>query len=154
MAKILSGLKAKKGAVRRSKRVGRGIPTGCGKTSGRGHRGQKCRSGYSRTPHKEGGQTPLYRRLPKRQLNSRPNRKEFTIINLSDLQKLADAGINDIDVISLIESGKLKTVASHGIKVLARGEIKTAVKVSADKFSEAAKAAIEKAGGSIQITQE
>lgn len=154
MAKTLSNLKANKGSTRRKTRVGRGIPSGSGKTSGRGHRGQKCRSGWSQMPHKEGGQTPLYRRLPKHQTNSRPNRKVYSIINLSDIQAMADEGIKEIDVITLIESGRLSSIEDYGIKVLAKGELKAKVKVVADKFSLSAKEAIEAAGGTIVLSSE
>ncbi len=151
MASALSTIKPKKGSTKRKIRHGRGIPSGHGKTSGRGHRGQKCRSGYSATPHKEGGQTPLYRRLPKHQVNSRPNRKIFTVINLDDLQKLADAGMKEIDVITLIESGVLKSVEKRGLKVLANGTIKSKVNVIANRFSAAAEEAIKAAGGAITL---
>ncbi len=154
MANSLTGIGPKKGSTRRKIRRGRGIPSGHGKTSGRGHRGQKCRSGYSATPHKEGGQTPLYRRLPKRQTNERPNRKVYSVINLADLQKLADSGINEIDVITLIENGVLKSVEKHGLKVLASGVLKSKVNVLASKYSEAAAVAIKAAGGSITTTSE
>ncbi len=153
MAKALSSLRPKKGATHKKIRRGRGIPSGHGKTSGRGHRGQKCRSGYSATPHKEGGQTPLYRRLPKHQVNSRPNRREYSIVNLSDLQKLADAGIKEIDVVTLIEHGLLKTIEKNGLKVLASGEIKSAINVIANKYSVAAEEAIKAAGGSMTLAE-
>jgi len=151
MASSVSAIRPKKGSTRRKIRRGRGIPSGHGKTSGRGHRGQKCCSGYSAKPHKEGGQTPLYRRLPKRQTNERPNRKVYSVVNLSDLQKLADAGINEIDVITLIENGVLKSVESHGLKVLASGAIKSKVNVIASKFSTSAEEAIKAAGGSVTV---
>lgn len=154
MAEVLKRLRAAKGATRVAERVGRGISSGSGKTSGRGHRGQKCRSGYSRQPWREGGQTPLYRRLPKRQVNTRVNRKVFSELSLSDIQRLADAGVTDIDVVSLIEHGKFKTIEKWGIKVLATGELKSAVTVRAERFSAGAKAAIEKAGGQALVTEE
>ncbi len=150
MAK-LNTVKGNKGSTKRKKRVARGIASGSGKTSGRGHRGQKCRSGWSQMPHKEGGQTPLYRRLPKRQVNTRVNRKEFSIVNLAELQKLADAGVTEIDTIVLLEQGVINGLESSGLKILAKGQIKSAVNISADKFSEAAKAAIEAAGGKVLV---
>ncbi len=145
--KTLENLKPATGATKRRRRVGRGIPSGAGKTCGRGHRGQKCRSGYSRKSWREGGQTPMYRRLPKHQVNTRVNRKIFTEINLSDLQLLADAGIKEIDAVTLIEQGNLKTIEAWGIKILGNGELKAALTVTAERFSAAAKEAIEKAGG-------
>lgn len=149
----LNEVKAKKGAVKNGgkDRVGRGIPSGSGKTCGRGHRGQKCRSGYSRTPWKEGGQTPMYRRLPKIQTNERVNRKEFSIINLDTVQELADAGVTEIDVIALLEHGVIKSVEKWGLKVLGLGELKAKVTVRAERFSASAKAAIEAAGGTAEV---
>lgn len=151
MAETLKNLKPAKGATRRKARVGRGIPSGSGKTCGRGHRGQKCRSGYSATPWKEGGQTPLYRRVPKMQTNIRVNRKEFTIINLNDLQDLADSGMAEISLEALIENGIVKKAEKWGLKVLADGELTAKVSVAADRFSASAKEAIEKAGGTATI---
>ena len=147
MAEVLSSLKPAKGAVKKKFKKGRGIPSGSGKTCGRGHRGQKCRSGYSATPWKEGGQTPLYRRLPKRQTNTRVNRKEFTILNLFDLQDMADAGYSEVSVETLFESGRIKSIEKWGLKILALGELKSKLTVKAERFSAAAKEAIEKAGG-------
>ncbi|MDA0772714.1 MAG: 50S ribosomal protein L15 [Cyanobacteria bacterium] len=152
MAETLKKLRSAKGATKVGERVGRGISSGSGKTSGRGHRGQKCRSGYSRQPWREGGQTPLYRRLPKRQVNTRVNRKEYSEINLADLQIFADNGITDIDVITLVEHGKFKVISKWGVKVLGNGAITTAITVRAEKFSASAKEAIEKAGGKALIT--
>lgn len=147
----LSNVKAKKGSVRKKFKKARGISSGAGKTSGRGHRGQKCRSGYSKKPGFEGGQTPIFRRLPKRQLNTRVNRKEYSTINLADLQKLADKGITEVDVITLIETGALSKLAKYGLKVLGNGKLSAKLNVTADKFSAAAKAAIEAAGGTATI---
>lgn len=151
MADTLKELKPAQGAVVKKFKKGRGLPSGSGKTCGRGHRGQKCRSGYSATPWKEGGQTPLYRRLPKMQTNTRVNRKIFTTLNLSDLQDLADAGHTEISVESLLESGFIKKAEKWGIKVLGGGELKAKVTITADRFSETAKAAIEKAGGAATV---
>lgn len=153
MASILTELKPAKGAVRKRFKKGRGITSGSGKTCGRGHRGQKCRSGFSQDPRREGGQTPLYRRLPKRQLNSRPNRKEFGVINLCDLQDLADAGVKEVDEVVLLEHGKVKSLTKWGIKVLGAGELKSALTVKAQAFSTSAAEAIAKAGGSVEILE-
>lgn len=151
MAEILSNLQPASGAIKKRFKKGRGISSGSGKTAGRGHRGQKCRSGYSRQARREGGQTPLYRRLPKRQVNTRVNRKEFTVINLRDLQDLADLKVVDINIESLFESGFLKSIENWGLKVLGNGELTAAVTVTAHRFSETAKAAIEKAGGKVNL---
>jgi large subunit ribosomal protein L15 len=149
MSDTLKNLKASAGATSKKKRRGRGIPSGLGKTSGRGMRGQKCRSGWSKKPYREGGQTPLYRRLPKHQVNTRMNRKIYSIINLDVLQDLADQGITEIDLLALETNGIIKSAESYGLKILADGELKAAVTVSANKFSSLAKEAIEKAGGKV-----
>jgi len=154
MAEVLNSLKPAEGAIKKGFRWGRGITSGGGKTCGRGHRGQKCRSGYSRQPWREGGQTPLYRRLPKHQVNTRVNRKTYAIINLSELQDLADAGIKEIDIDVLIHEGTIKSTEKWGLKVLGNGELKAALKVRAEKFSASAQEAIEKAGGSIELIEE
>ena len=151
MAETLRNLKAAKGAIRKKFKKGRGIPSGSGKTCGRGHRGQKCRSGYSATPWKEGGQTPFYRRIPKYQTNTRVNRKIFTVINLDDLQDFADLNVSEVSVETLFEYGRIKTIKDWGLKVLGSGELKAAVTVKADRFSASAKEAIEKAGGKVEI---
>lgn len=147
MTQILSTLKPAKGAVKKKFKKGRGIPSGAGKTCGRGHRGQKCRSGYSATPWKEGGQTPFYRRIPKHQTNTRVNRKIYTVINLDDIQDFAELNVTEVRVETLFEYGRIKTLEDWGIKVLGDGELKAAITVKADKFSASAKEAIEKAGG-------
>jgi large subunit ribosomal protein L15 len=144
-------VKAATGSVKKRFRRGRGIASGAGKTSGRGHRGQKCRSGYSRRPFREGGQTPLYRRLPKRQVNTRVNRKIYNVINLDILQAFADEGLRLVDIDVLIERGVIKSVEDWGLKVLGDGELNKAITVKAQAFSETAKEAIEKAGGKIEL---
>ena len=143
----LSNLKPAKGSVHgKGKRVGRGQGSGKGGTSTRGHKGAKSRSGYSKKIGFEGGQMPLQRRVPKFGFTNR-NRTEYQGINLDRLQELVDQkGVKDtITLETLIENrmaGKKDLV-----KILGRGEIKTALKVSAHKFSASAKAAIEAAGG-------
>lgn len=151
MAEALKTLKPAGGAIKKRFKKGRGISTGKGKTSGRGHRGQKCRSGYSRQARREGGQTPLFRRLPKRQTNTRVNRKEFTVLNLSDLQDLFDAGVKDINAETIFSSSFTKSIEAWGIKILAKGELKSPVTVTVNRASETAKAAIEKAGGKLNL---
>jgi large subunit ribosomal protein L15 len=147
MAETLRQLKPAKGSIKKRFKKGRGIPSGSGKTCGRGHRGQKCRSGYSATPWKEGGQTPFYRRIPKHQTNTRVNRKIFTVINLDDIQDFADLNVTEVSVETLFEYGRIKSLEDWGVKVLGTGEIKSAVTVKADRFSASAKQAIESAGG-------
>ena len=148
-SQTLSNLSYAAGSVKTSRRKGRGIPSGAGKTSGRGMRGQKCRSGWSKKPWREGGQTPLYRRLPKHQVNTRINRKVYSCINLDILQDLADMGITDINTLSLESNGVIKSSEDYGVKILGDGELKSAVTVSANKFSSSAREAIEKAGGKV-----
>ena len=143
----LSTLEKADGSVRKRARKGRGLASGAGKTCGLGMRGQKCRSGYSKKPWREGGQTPLYRRLPKRQVNTRLNRKEYTVINLDEIQALADQGFEEVSLLVLEEAGLVKKVKPYGLKVLAAGKLEKAITVKASKFSEAAKSAIESSGG-------
>lgn len=127
------------------KRVGRGMSSGSGKTSGRGQKGQKARSkvrvGF------EGGQTPLFQRLPKRGFTN-INRKEYAIINLDVLNRFEDGA--EITPELLIEKGIVKNIKS-GVKVLADGAIEKKVTVKAHKFSAAAKEAIEAAGGKTEV---
>ncbi|MFH1654624.1 MAG: 50S ribosomal protein L15 [Pseudomonadota bacterium] len=126
-------------------RLGRGNSSGSGGTSGKGHKGQKARSGGYRKVGFEGGQMPLQRRLPKRGFVS-PNRKEYAIINLADLQDFA-AG-TEVTPEMLMESGKIRDLKS-GLKVLGNGEIKIKLNIKAAKVSSSARKKIEAAGGTI-----
>jgi len=141
----LSLLRPAEGSVKNGKRVGRGQGSGRGGTSTRGHKGAKSRSGYSAKKGFEGGQMPLQRRVPKFGFKN-PNRVEYKAINLDALQALADkTGKTAIDVNLLLENG---IVGKHDlVKVLNRGQITSALEVSAHGFSEAAIASIESAGG-------
>ena len=131
----LNNLKHSKGAKKKKKRVGRGTSSGWGKTCGRGHKGQKSRSGGTKGLRFEGGQTPLYRRLPKRGFKNYPFKKTYAVINVADLDKF-DGEVNK------------ETLKISGLlKVLGSGEIKKALTVKADKFSQSAKKKIEAAGG-------
>lgn len=143
---ILNDLRPPKGATKNKKRVGRGESSGWGKTSGRGHKGQKARAGGYHKVGFEGGQMPLARRLPKRGFHN-PFRKEYAIVNLSDLEKL-DSSVTEVDIQVLIEKGVVKKELA-GLKVLGNGELTKALTITAKKFSEAAKAKIEKAGGKV-----
>jgi large subunit ribosomal protein L15 len=145
----LSNLTPAKGSVKNNYRVGRGYGSGNGKTSGRGHKGAQSRSGYSRKAGFEGGQMPLYRRVPKGGFKN-INRVEYAAINLDTLQQLAETkNVTDINVDILIENG---LVSKHAlVKVLGRGKINAAVKISANAFSETAQKAIEAAGGSVTV---
>lgn len=140
------------GAVKNRKRVGRGIGSGTGKTSGSGQKGQKSRSGVSLLGF-EGGQMPLYRRLPKRGFNN-PFSKDFAEINISKLEKAIEAGRLDpkqpVTGESLLASG-LVSRSKDGVKLLANGEMKTKLDIHVAHASKAAIAAVEKAGGSVTL---
>lgn len=129
------------------KRVGRGIGSGMGKTATRGHKGQNARSGGGVRPGFEGGQNPLYRRLPKRGFNN-PFRKEFAIVNLEDLNQFP-AG-TEVTPEVLMEAGIVKN-PRDGIKVLGNGEITVSLTVKASKFSESAAQKIQAAGGKTEV---
>ena len=148
----LNQLKPKEGSRKKPKCLGRGIGSGKGKTSGRGGKGQTARTGVALNGF-EGGQTPLYRRLPKRGFN-KPNRKEWSEINLGQLQAAIDAGQLDakkaIDEDTLVASGVVRQKAD-GIRVLAKGALKAKLTLKVSGASAPAKAAVEKAGGSIEL---
>jgi large subunit ribosomal protein L15 len=145
----LSNLKPAEGSVKKSKRIGRGQGSGRGGTSTKGHKGQQSRTGYSRKIGFEGGQMPLQRRIPKGGFKN-INRVEYAAINLDIIQQLADElKVTKIDREVLVSKhliGKKEL-----FKVLGRGEVKAAVEVHANKFSETAREAIEKAGGSVHV---
>ena len=136
------------GATKKRKRVGRGPGSGTGKMGGRGIKGQKSRSGVAIKGY-EGGQMPLYQRLPKRGFN-KPNRKEFAVINLGMIQKFIDLGKlgTEITETELVDSGVVRRKLD-GIRVLAKGEITAAVKINVTGASKSAIEAVEKAGGSL-----
>ena len=136
------------GATTPRKRLGRGIGSGLGKTSGKGHKGQWARSGGGVRVGFEGGQMPLTRRIPKRGFNNH-FKKSYTIVNLSTLATLEAGTVVDKDF--LIENGLVKVVKDDaGLKVLGNGELTVALTVKAAKFSASAKDAIEKAGGTVE----
>ena len=135
------------GGVKAKKRLGRGIASGTGKTAGRGHKGQKARSGGGVRPGFEGGQMPLYRRMPKRGFNN-INRKEYAIINLNDLNKF-EAG-SEVTIDSLKEAGIVKKELA-GVKLLANGKLDVKLTVKVNKVSESAKKAVETAGGTVEV---
>ncbi|HAK59762.1 MAG TPA: 50S ribosomal protein L15 [Nitrospiraceae bacterium] len=143
----LEELKPSKGAKKRSKRVGRGAGSGLGKTSGKGHKGQKSRSGGVKPPGFEGGQMPLQRKIPKRGFTN-IFRKEYAIVNLSDL-----AGLEGTDPITpevLVKNGIIKK-AVNGVKVLGMGALKAKLVVRAHKFSKSAVDKIQAAGGKAEV---
>ena len=136
------------GAVKASKRLGRGIGSGTGKTSGKGHKGQWARSGGGVRPGFEGGQMPLFRRVPKRGFNH-VGKKEDVIVNLSDLNELPEGTVVDYGFV--MENGLAKAVKNNcGLKVLGGGELNVALTVRAAKFSASAKEAIEAAKGTAE----
>lgn len=143
----LHELKAAEGSRKSRNRVGRGSSSGNGKTAGRGQKGQKARSGGRVRLGFEGGQTPLFQTLPKRGFTNY-NRKEFDIVNLDTLNRFEEGTEVTPDV--LVEAGVIKNKKS-GIKVLAKGNIDHKLTVKANKFSSAAKEAIEAAGGSVEV---
>jgi large subunit ribosomal protein L15 len=145
----LNNLKPKKGSRHAKKRVGRGPGSGHGKTAGRGEKGQKSRSGFSRQIGFEGGQMPLHRRLPKRGFTN-IFKKEYAVVNVSDLERF-DNGAT-VDEAALRSAGLVKG-RNDGVKILGDGELSKKLNVSATKFSKTAKATIEKAGGSCQEIQ-
>jgi large subunit ribosomal protein L15 len=145
----LSNLKPKKGSRHAKKRVGRGPGSGHGKTAGRGEKGQKSRSGFSRMLGFEGGQMPLHRRLPKRGFTN-IFKEEFAVLNLADLERF-EAGTT-IDAAVLREAGLVKG-RKRKIKVLGNGDLTKKLTVHADKFSKTAREKIERAGGSCQETE-
>jgi large subunit ribosomal protein L15 len=145
----LNNLKPRKGARHAKKRVGRGPGSGHGKTAGRGEKGQKSRSGYSRMLGFEGGQMPLHRRLPKRGFTN-IFKKEYAIVNLSDLERFNDGAT--VDETSLRQIGLVKGRVD-GVKVLGHGKLTRKLTIHAAKFSESARKQIEAAGGTCQEIQ-
>ncbi|MFQ6549925.1 50S ribosomal protein L15 [Aestuariibius sp. 2305UL40-4] len=139
------------GATKKRKRVGRGPGSGMGKTAGRGIKGQKSRSGVAINGY-EGGQMPIYQRLPKRGFNN-PNRKQFAVVNLGLIQKFIDAGKlkGDITEDGLIESGLLRR-KRDGVRLLAKGDLTTKANITVTGASKGAIEAVEKAGGSVTVT--
>lgn len=149
----LNELRDNEGATKNRIRVGRGIGSGKGKTCGRGQKGQKSRSGVAVNGF-EGGQMPIYRRLPKRGFKN-PFAKEFAVVNLDTIQKAVDAGkLNAaaIDVAALMNAGVISKELD-GVRLLARGAITSSVTISVNSASKAAVAAVEKAGGKVNLIE-
>lgn len=144
----LSNLSPPDGANRKEKRVGRGSGSGHGKTCGRGTKGQKARSGGQIPPHFEGGQTPIYRRLPKFGFTN-PCAEEVAIVNVGDLAQRFDDG-DTVDIDTLEERG-LVNGKYDVVKILGDGELDVELTVSANRFSESAREKIEQAGGSAEV---
>lgn len=143
----LHELKPAPGSNKAPKRVGRGIGSGHGKTAGRGHKGQNARSGGGVRLGFEGGQMPLYRRLPKRGFNN-PNRKEYAIVNLETLNRFEEGTVVTPELLK--QRGVVKNL-KDGLKILGRGELNVKLTVKAHKFSQSALSKIEAAGGQTEV---
>jgi large subunit ribosomal protein L15 len=139
-------LRPAEGSVKKRKRVGRGPGSGHGKTSTRGHKGQKCRSGGGVRPGFEGGQMPLHRRVPKRGFKC-PTSKRYKILNIRDIERL---GLESVTPEALLEGGHIKSLGD-GLKILGVGELSRAVTVKADAFSASAARKISEAGGTAEV---
>jgi len=143
----LNELKYTEGARFSTKRLGRGQGSGQGKTAGKGHKGQNSRSGGGVAIGFEGGQTPYFKRMPKRGFTNF-NRKEYAIVNVEDLNKFEDGA--EVDFAALKEAGLVKKHLD-GVKVLGGGKLEKKLTVKAEKFSKTAQKAIEEAGGSVEV---
>lgn len=144
----LHELKPNEGAIQSKKRVGRGVGSGLGKTSGKGHKGQNARSGGGVRPGFEGGQLPLFRRLPKRGFSNAMFKVEYATINVSDLNKFEDGAVVTPELLK--EMGILKKQLS-GVKVLGNGNLDKKLTVKANKFSASAVEKIENKGGKAEV---
>lgn len=145
----INELKPAEGSKRRPKRVGRGLGSGHGRTSTKGHKGQKSRSGGTKGPGFEGGQMPLQRRTPKRGFSNAPFKKEYAIVNLDDINKIVD----EVDIITpevLIQKGIIKKL-NDGLKVLGNGDISKAITIKTHAISKTARQKIESKGGKVEV---
>jgi large subunit ribosomal protein L15 len=142
-------LHAPEGATKKKRIVGRGDSSGSGGTAGRGNKGQQSRSGGKTYPGFEGGQMPLYRRLPSRGFSNYPFKKEFQIVNVRDLENKFKAG-DTVDTVSLFMKGLIRKPELR-VKVLGEGQISIALTLSVDAVSSGAKAKIEAAGGKVEV---
>lgn len=143
----LHELKPAEGSTHAPKRLGRGVGSGHGKTSGKGHKGQNSRAGGGVRPGFEGGQNPLFRRMPKRGFNN-ISRKNIVALNVRDLERFENGTVVTIE--SLLESGLIKAV-KDGVKILATGELTKALTIRMDKVSPAAAKKIVAAGGKVEV---
>lgn len=144
----LHNLAPAEGAVTPAKRLGRGIGSGLGKTSGKGHKGQWARSGGGVRPGFEGGQMPLTRRLPKRGFKS-PFRAVYSVINVGDLEEFDNGTVVTAELLK--ETGKIGKIEPYGLKVLGNGQLTKQLTVQAKKFTKSAAEIIEKAGGKVEV---
>ena len=145
----LHELSPQEGSVKNRFRKGRGAGSGNGKTAGKGHKGQNARSGGGVRPGFEGGQLPLYRKLPKRGFKNYLFGKQYTVVNVESLNKFNDGEV--VDSAALLAKGIISDVAKNGVKVLGEGELNKNLTVKAAVFSGAAKEKIEAAGGKTEV---
>ncbi|MBC8201310.1 MAG: 50S ribosomal protein L15 [Planctomycetes bacterium] len=141
----------KAGKYKTRKRIGRGHGSGSGKTSGRGHKGAKSRSGYSRRPAFEGGQMQYFRRIPKRGFTNADFKTVYHIVNLAALEARFEKGAT-VDATSLVEAGLIRNF-KNPVKILGQGDLTIALNVTANKFSDSALKKIEAAGGSVTVIE-
>ena len=143
----LSNLTPAAGSVKTRKRVGRGSGSGLGGTSTRGHKGQNARSGGGVRPGFEGGQTPLFKRLPKRGFTN-VNRLEYAVVNVNDLNQFEAGSVVDLEALKKVGLVKKE---HEGVKILGNGELDKALTIKAAKFSKSAVEKISKAGGTVEV---
>ncbi len=141
-------LKNAEGEKQSKKRLGRGIGSGVGKTSGKGHKGQNARSGGGVRPGFEGGQNPLYRRIPSKGFSNAKFKKVYSTVNVSSLNSF-EAG-KEVDAYALLEAGIISKIEKDGVKILGNGELSVALKVKANKFTNSAKEKITAVGGTVE----
>lgn len=144
----IQSLKPAENSRFKEKRLGRGIGSGLGKTSGKGHKGQNARSGGGVRVGFEGGQMPLVRKLPRRGFNNAIFKKQYSIVNVADLNKFDENAV--VDANALIEKGILSKVEEYGVKILGNGKLEKPLTVKANKFSASAVKKIKKSGGKIE----
>ena len=144
----LHDLRNAEGEKQSKKRLGRGIGSGVGKTSGKGHKGQNARSGGGVRPGFEGGQNPLYRRIPSKGFSNAKFKKVYSVVNVSSLNGFEKGTV--VDAVKLLESGILSKVEKDGIKILGNGELTVDLKVIANKFTNSAKEKITAVGGTVE----
>lgn len=152
MAEYNPILSAPQGANKKTKRVGRGSSSGLGSTAGKGNKGQQSRSGGKTYVGFEGGQMPLYRRIAHKGFSNYPFKKEYVCINVDQLEEKFNDG-ETVDKAALISKGFISAKTASLVKILGNGDVKKKLNIVADKVSESAKAKIEKAGGSVKITE-
>lgn len=145
----LNNIKSSNSSSKKRKRVGRGTGSGWGTTAGRGHDGQNSRSGGGVRVGFEGGQMPLFRRLPKRGFNNSIFEKKYTVINIDRFEDFEDGSVIDAQI--LLNSGIISKIEKDGLKILGNGELKNKLTIKANKFSKSAIEKIEAAGGKAEV---